>query len=75
MISRTGRTGMISSTQRDQASSFGALDRAEGHLSAHDAEAPMPDDKWPLWKTVAFVMVYCTLAWTLIGTGIWFLLR
>lgn len=74
-MSRTGRTVMITGTQRDQAGSFGALGRANTRLTASEAEAPMPDDKWPLWKTVLFIVTYCTLAWTLIGAGIWFLLR
>lgn len=44
-------------------------------LSAAEAEAPLSGDRWPLWKTLTFIIIYCSLAWGLIGTGIWLLLR
>ena len=66
---------MIISTRNDEAD-IGRMPVTGSvrRLPAALAEAPAPADKWPLWKTLAFIIIYCSLAWSLIGAGIWFLL-
>ena len=37
-----------------------------------DKTAPFPEpdigEKWPIWKSATFLIVYCSLAWGFIGT-------
>lgn len=74
-MSRTDSTGMISSTSRETSGRFPTVGTNSDLPGPELAEAPMPDDKWPVWKTATFIIAYCSLAWSLIGAGIWFMFR
>ena len=68
---------MISSTGREdiQGGYSGVSSTASRPMTAAEAEAPMPADRWPLWKTLTFIIVYCTAAWSVIGLALWALFR
>ncbi len=79
-VARTSASGseriyrMIISTRNDE-TDIGRLPVTAGvrRVPAACAEAPEPLNKWPLWKTLAFIIIYCGLAWSVIGAGIWVL--
>ena len=79
----TGRAervgGMISSFRRDSGETPGSIikDRSTAPVSLKDTPLPEPDigEKWPIWKSATFLIVYCSLAWGFIGTALWLLLR
>ena len=79
----TGRAervgGMISSFQRDSGETPGSItkERPVSPVSLQKARVPEPDvgEKWPIWKSATFLIVYCSLAWGFIGLALWLLLR
>ena len=76
-VERVG--GMISSFQRESNEARGPItkERSSAPISLQDARTPEPDvgPRWPLWKSAAFLIVYCSLAWGFIGLAFWLLLR
>jgi hypothetical protein len=70
---------MISKLQRDSSETHRASVTEKKTLPASLQRARVPDpyvgEKWPKWKSVAFLIVYCSLAWGFIGTALWLLLR
>ena len=71
--------GMISSFQRDSSETPGSItkERSAAPASLQEARVPEPDvgEKWPMWKSATFLIVYCSLAWGFIGLALWLLLR
>ena len=76
-VDRAG--GMISSYQRDTGESQTptAAERAGAPHQLHKPRVPGPDvgPRWPVWKSAAFLIVYCSVAWGFIGLAFWLLLR
>ena len=71
--------GMISSFQRDSRETPGSItkERSSAPASLQEARVPEPDigEKWPIWKSATFLIMYCSLAWGFIGLALWLLLR
>ena len=71
-------SGMISSFQRDSGEPhLTAANDTSRSLPSLEARIPEPDvgEKWPKWKSVTFLIVYCSAAWAFIGAALWLLLR
>ena len=71
--------GMISSYQRDTGESQTptAAEHTGTPHQLHRPRVPGPDvgEKWPIWKSAAFLVAYCSVAWGFIGLALWLLLR
>jgi len=64
---------MIQATQRYPSTSDvieGTSQFVEGYLPAPESS----NKKWPVWKTLAFIIIFCGLSWTAIIFGILWLM-
>lgn len=69
---------MIASVQRDSVAGQGRARQEKSSVRSPIKRAvpePYVGEKWPKWKSAAFLVLFCGSAWALIGATLWLLLR